>query len=86
MQKQTLKLYTVRLMPTEEAARSLRDMSARISRGIKENMQRKSHWKDKCVGSVMNAQPKKKKEKKRKPSLGINIKFFIHLEPAVNLV
>lgn len=45
-------LYTVRLMPTVEAAESLWDMSARISRGIKENMQRKSHWKDKCVGTL----------------------------------
>lgn len=33
-------LYTVRLMPTVEAAESLWDMSACISRGIKENMQR----------------------------------------------
>ncbi len=50
--KQALKLYTVRLMPTEEAMRSLWDMSTCISRGIKENMQRKSHWKDKCVGTL----------------------------------
>lgn len=32
---------TVRLMPTEEARRSLWDMSTCISRGIKENMQKK---------------------------------------------
>ncbi len=50
--KQALQLYTVRLMPTEEAMRSLWDMSTCISRGIKENMQRKSHWKDKCVGTL----------------------------------
>lgn len=51
-QTQALKLYTVRLMPTEEAMRSLWDMSTCISRGIKETMQRKSHWKDKCVGTL----------------------------------
>lgn len=50
--KQAQKLYTVRLMPTEEVMRSLWDMSTCISKGIKENIQRKSHWKDKCVGSL----------------------------------
>lgn len=55
-QKQALKLYTGRLMPTEEALRSLWDMSTSISRGIKENMQRKSHWKDKCEGTLGRTQ------------------------------
>lgn len=41
-----------RLMPTVEAVESLWEMSACISRGIKENMQRKSQWKDKCVGTL----------------------------------
>lgn len=68
-QKQALKLYTVWLMPTEEAMRSPWDMSTCISRGIKENMQRKSHWKDKCVGTLWRTQ-------KWKPPLGNNIRFY----------
>lgn len=50
--KHALKLYAVGLMPTVEAMESLWDVSACISRGIKENMQRKTHWKDKCVGTL----------------------------------
>ena len=68
-QKQALKLYTVRLMPTEEAMRSLWETSTCISRGIKEDMQRKSHWKDKCVGILWRTQ-------KWKPSPGNYIKFY----------
>lgn len=63
-------MYTVRLMPTEEAMRSLWDGSARISRGIKrKNMQRKTPWKDKWVGTLWRTQ-------KRKPSPGNNITFY----------
>lgn len=49
--------------------RSPWDMNTCISRGIKENMQRKSHWKDKCVGTLWRTQ-------KWKPSLGNNIRFY----------
>lgn len=52
MQKQSLKLCTLRLMPTEEAPRSLWDMSTCISRGIKANLQRKTHLEDKCAGTM----------------------------------
>lgn len=61
-------------MPTVEAAESLWEMSACISRGIKENMQRKSRWKDKCVGTLRGAQ-------KGKLSLGNNIKYIFTLNP-----
>ena len=71
-QMQALKLYTVRLMPAEEAVRSLWDTSTCISRGIKENMQRKNRWKDKCVGTLWRTQ-------KWKPSPGNYIKFWFTL-------
>lgn len=63
-----------RLMPTVEAVESLWEMSACISRGIKENMQRKSQWKDKCVGTLWGTQ-------KGKLSLGNNIKYIFTLNP-----
>lgn len=72
--RRALKLCSARLMPTVEAAESLWEMSACISRGIKENMQRKSRWKDKCVGTLRGAQ-------KGKLSLGNNIKYIFTLNP-----
>lgn len=61
-------------MPTVEAIESLWDMSSCISRGIKENMQRKTLWKDKCVGTLWRTQ-------KWKLSLGNNMKYFFTLNP-----
>lgn len=72
--RRALKLYSARLMPTVEAAESLWEMSACISRGIKENMQRKSRWKDKCVDTLWGAQ-------KGKLSLGNSIKYIFTLNP-----
>lgn len=73
-EEKALKLYAVGLMPTVETMESLWDMSACISRGIKENMQRKTHWKDKCVGTLWRTQ-------KWKLSLGTNMKYFFTLNP-----